>query len=47
MQLTVQIPDEFAQRLHSAGAGDLSRRALEVLFFGTAIGRGMVAGVRP
>ena len=31
MQLTVQIPDEFAQRLHSAGGGDLSRRALESL----------------
>jgi hypothetical protein len=28
MQLTVNIPDDIAQRLH-AGAGDLSRRALE------------------
>lgn len=30
MQLTVQIPDDVAQRLSAAG-GDLSRRALEAL----------------
>jgi hypothetical protein len=31
MQFTVQIPDEFAQRLNSAAGGDLSRHALELL----------------
>jgi hypothetical protein len=30
MELTVQIPDDVAQRLSAAG-GDLSRRALEAL----------------
>jgi predicted HTH domain antitoxin len=30
MDVTLQIPDEFAQRLKAAG-GDLSRRALEAL----------------
>jgi hypothetical protein len=30
MELTVQIPDELANRM-SASAGDLSRRALEAL----------------
>ena len=30
MELTVQIPDDLAQRLSAAG-GDLSRRALEAL----------------
>jgi hypothetical protein len=30
MELTVQIPDDVAQRLKAAG-GDLSRRALEAL----------------
>jgi hypothetical protein len=29
MQLTVQIPDDLAQRLISSTGGDLSRRALE------------------
>jgi hypothetical protein len=29
MQLTVQIPDDLAQRLINATGGDLSRRALE------------------
>jgi hypothetical protein len=29
MQLTVQIPDDLAQRLINATCGDLSRRALE------------------
>jgi Uncharacterised protein family (UPF0175) len=30
MQVTVQVPDDLAQRLNAAG-GDLSRRALEAL----------------
>ena len=30
MQLTVEIPDDFAERF-SAGSADLSRRALELL----------------
>lgn len=29
MRLTVEIPDEIANRLNESGAGDLSRRALE------------------
>ena len=31
MDVTVQIPDDLADRLRAAGGGDLSRRALEAL----------------
>lgn len=31
MDVTVQIPDDLADRLTAAGGGDLSRRALEAL----------------
>jgi len=31
MELTVQIPDDIAERLGGAVSGDLSRRALEAL----------------